>query len=288
MKHTMESTLRTTILLAALTGLILAIGGMLGGRDGMTIALGLAAVMNFGSYWFSDKIVLRSYGAQPVAADQMPELHALVERLSEKAGLPVAPALYVLPDDGMNAFATGRNPRHAAVAVTRGLLQRLDRRELEGVLAHELAHVANRDILTGAIAATLAGAVMMLANTLRWGAMFGSSRDEGEGGSPFELLAMVILAPVAATIIQMAISRGREYEADATGARITGDPLGLASALSRLDSMARRLPVHAGEASSHLFIVSPLAGVSFSRLFSTHPPIEERIARLRTMAGASA
>lgn len=285
----MEGTLRTTVLLAALTGLILAIGGMLGGRDGMILALGLAVAMNFGSYWFSDQVVLRSYGAKPVAPGEMPELLALVADLADKAGLPRPPALYVLPDDGMNAFATGRNPSHAAVAVTRGLLQRLDRRELAGVLAHEIGHVRNRDILTGAIAATLAGGVMMLANMLRWGAFFGgSSRDEGEGGGPFELLAMVILAPIAATIIQMAISRGREYEADATGARITGDPLALASALSRLDSMARRLPMHAGEASSHLFIVNPLQGVSLSRLFSTHPPTEERIARLRAMAGATA
>lgn len=285
----MEGTLRTTVLLAALTGLILAIGGMLGGRDGMILALGLAVAMNFGSYWFSDQVVLRSYGAKPVAPGEMPELLALVADLADKAGLPRPPALYVLPDDGMNAFATGRNPSHAAVAVTRGLLQRLDRRELAGVLAHEIGHVRNRDILTGAIAATLAGGVMMLANMLRWGAFFGgSSRDEGEGGGPFELLSMVILAPIAATIIQMAISRGREYEADATGARITGDPLALASALSRLDSMARRLPMHAGEASSHLFIVNPLQGVSLSRLFSTHPPTEERIARLRAMAGATA
>lgn len=286
----MESAFRTTILLAALTGLILAIGGLLGGREGMTLALGLAVAMNFGSYWFSDQIVLRSYGAQPVAENEMPELHALVSGLAAKAGLPVTPALYVLPDDGMNAFATGRSPSHAAVAVTRGLLSRLDRRELEGVLAHELAHVRNRDILTGAIAATLAGAVMMLANMLRWGAFFGGTggRDEGEGGGPFELLAMVILAPIAATIIQLAISRGREYEADATGARITGDPMGLASALSRLDSMAKRLPMNAGQASSHLFIVNPLQGVSLSRLFSTHPPTEERIARLRSLAGASA
>ncbi|MFM8409396.1 MAG: zinc metalloprotease HtpX [Chloroflexota bacterium] len=285
----MESTLRTTILLAALTGLILAIGGLLGGREGMVMALGMAAAMNFGSYWFSDQIVLRSYGAQPVTAEQAPELLALVSDLAEKAGLPKTPSVYVLPDDGMNAFATGRNPNHAAVAVTRGLLQRLDRRELAGVLAHELGHVRNRDILTGAIAATLAGGVMMLANMLRWGALFGGGRsDDGEGGGPFELLAMVILAPIAATIIQMAISRGREYEADATAARITGDPLALASALSRLESMARRLPMNAGEASSHLFIVNPLQGVSLSRLFSTHPPTEERIARLRAMASASA
>jgi len=289
MEEAMESTLRTTILLAALTGLILAIGGALGGRQGMAMALAFAAATNFFGYWFSDQVVLKSYRARPVGPDELPELHALVESLATKAGLPVTPALYLLPSDGMNAFATGRSPRHAAVAVTEGLLQRLDRREIEGVLAHELAHVRNRDILTGTIAATLAGAIMMLANMARFGAMFhGADGRDDEGGGPLALIVTILLAPVAASIIQLAISRGREYEADATGARTTGDPLGLASALSRLESVQQRAPVGAGPASAHLFIVNPLRGASFSRLFSTHPPTEERIRRLREMAGATA
>jgi len=291
MKHTMESTLRTTILLAALTGLILAIGGMLGGRDGMTIALGLAAVMNFGSYWFSDKIVLRSYGAQPVAADQMPELHALVERLSEKAGLPVAPALYVLPDDGMNAFATGRNPRHAAVAVTRGLLQRLDRRELEGVMAHEIAHVRNRDVRLMTLAAVMVGVISMIADMLLWATVFGGGRNSNNQNPIGAIIAIaaIILAPIGGALLQMALSRRREYLADATAAELTGDPEGLARALYKLAVDQHPLQ-HVNRATAHLWIESPLRDhrglrSSVGGLFDTHPPLQERIDRLQEMGG---
>lgn len=283
----MGNALRTTALLAALTGLLVWVGGKFGGSQGMVLAFALAVGTNFFGYWFSDKVVLASYGAQPVGPDEAPALHRIADRLRDRVGLPVTPALYVIPSDSLNAFATGRGPRHAAVAVTRGILRLLDERELEGVLAHELGHVRNRDILTGTIAATLAGAVMMLASMARWGLILGGgSRDREEGSGP-ELLLMVILAPLAATLIQLAISRGREYAADAEGARATGDPLALASALAKLEDAHARRPLGASPATAHMFIVNPLAGVSFARLFATHPPTEERIRRLRELAGAA-
>jgi len=271
---------KTALLLGLLTGLILVSGQLLGGRSGMIVALGLAAVMNFGSYWFSDKIVLRMYRARPVAPNEAPRLHAVVERLVARAGIP-KPALYVLPERAPNAFATGRNPAHAAVAVTNGLLELMDEEEIEGVIAHELAHVKNRDILISSIAATIAGAVAVLGSFARWGAIFGGfgGRDDRDGGV-IGLLATAIVAPVAAMIIQMAVSRSREYAADATGAAIAGSPYGLARALEKLGAYSKRVPMNAGPATSHLFIVNPLSARSFATLFSTHPPLEERIRRL--------
>ncbi|HXV74886.1 MAG TPA: zinc metalloprotease HtpX [Candidatus Polarisedimenticolaceae bacterium] len=272
--------IRTTLLLGLMTGLFLAIGYALGGQAGLVIAFALAAVMNFGSYWFSDKIVLASHRAQPVDARQAPRLHAIVDRLVARAGLP-KPRLYVLPERAPNAFATGRDPEHAAVAVTQGLLELMDEEEVEGVVAHELAHVKNRDILISSIAATLAGAVTMLATMARWGAIFGGGgRDDDNRGGLIGLIAMSILAPIAALVIQMAVSRSREYAADATGARMIGHPHGLARALGKLDQYSKRIPLHSSPASSHMFIVMPLSGRAVMSLFSTHPPIEQRIRRL--------
>jgi len=281
----MANTVKTTLLLGLLTGLFLLIGGGLGGRSGMVMAFGFALVMNFVSYWFSDKIVLASYGAQPIGEADAPVVYRIVRNLATKAGIPM-PRLYLLPAEAPNAFATGRNPQHAAVAVTEGILRIMSEEELEGVLAHELSHVLNRDVLTSTIAATLAGAVMMLANMARWGAMFaGSRRDDEDGGglNPIALIVTALLAPIAAMLIQMAISRSREYEADASGARLTRNPLGLASALARLEQASQAIPMDASPATAHLFIVNPLSGRAFMNLFSTHPPIEERIARLRAM-----
>ena len=277
--------LRTTLLLGALTGLILLFGQYMGGQGGLVIAFIFAVVMNFGSYWFSDKIVLRMYGAQEASEAQAPQLHRIVHNLTVRAGLPM-PKLYVIPSEGANAFATGRDPNHAAVAVTQGILRLMDERELTGVLAHELAHVKNRDILISSIAATLAGAIMMLANMAQWAAIFGMGRsdDDEDGGGMFGMLLMAFLAPLAAMIIQMAISRTREFAADRTGAALSGDPLGLASALSKLGLAAERIPMDASPQTSHFFIVNPLRGQSVARFFSTHPPLEERIARLRAMA----
>ena len=277
--------LRTTFLLGALTGLILLFGQYMGGQGGLVIAFVFAVVMNFGSYWFSDKIVLRMYGAQEASEAQAPQLHRIVHNLTVRAGLPM-PKLYVIPSEGANAFATGRDPNHAAVAVTQGILRLMDERELTGVLAHELAHVKNRDILISSVAATLAGAIMMLANMAQWAAIFGLGRsdDDEDGGGMFGMLVMAFLAPLAATIIQMAISRTREFAADRTGAAMSGDPLGLASALSKLGLAAERIPMDASPQTSHFFIVNPLSGQSVARFFSTHPPLEERIARLRALA----
>ena len=274
--------LKTALLLGLLTGLILLVGGMLGGRQGVVIAFAFAVLMNFGSYWFSDKIVLRMYRAQAVSAAEAPRLHAIVDRLVARAGLP-KPKLYVIPEAAPNAFATGRNPQHAAVAVTQGMLQAMDEEEVEGVVAHELAHVKNRDILISSIAATIAGAVSMLAHFAQWGAMFGGlgGRHDERGSNPIALLAMAILAPIAAMIIQMAISRSREYAADATGAQIAGNPYGLARALEKLGALNRRVPMSANPATAHMFIVAPLSGGGMLKLFSTHPPLEERIRRLR-------
>ena len=272
---------KTALLLGLLTGLILVCGQILGGRTGVLIALGLAAVMNLGSYWFSDKIVLARYRAKPVTESEAPRLHALVDGLVARAGMP-KPALYLLPDPSPNAFATGRNPSHAAVAVTRGLVELMSEEEIEGVIAHELAHVNNRDILISSIAATIAGAITVLASMARFGAMFGGvgSRDGDRGGGVIGLLAMMIFAPIAALVIQMAVSRSREFAADATGARMAGNPHGLARALEKLGHYSKRIPMNASPATSHMFIVMPFSGGGFQKLFSTHPPIEERIRRL--------
>jgi len=279
--------LRTTLLLGALTGLIMAIGHLLGGSQGLVVAFIFAAVMNFGSYWFSDKIVLSMYGARQVSEAEAPMLYRIVHNLALQAGMPM-PKLYIIPTDAANAFATGRNPEHAAVAVTEGILRMMNERELTGVLAHELSHVKNRDILISSIAATLAGVIMMIANMARWAAIFGGysrSDDREGGGGVLGLIAMSILAPVAAMIIQMAISRTREYAADASGARTSGDPLALAAALRKLGLASERIPLDASPQTSHLFIVNPLSGRSLMQLFSTHPPLEDRIARLEAMAG---
>jgi len=279
--------LRTTILLGALTGIIMAMGQWLGGTHGMTIAFIFAVVMNFGSYWFSDKIVLTAYRARQVSEADAPMLYRIVHNLTLKAGMPM-PKIYIIPMEGANAFATGRNPQHAAVAVTEGLMRMMNERELTGVLAHELGHVTNRDILISSIAATLAGVIVHVAYMAQWAAMFGGfgSRDDREGGGgAFGLLLMAILAPLAATIIQMAISRTREFAADDTGARMAGDPLALASALRKLGMASERIPMDASPQTAHMFIVNPLSGQSFARLFSTHPPLEERIGRLERMAG---
>jgi heat shock protein HtpX len=269
--------LKTTVLLGLLTGLIVVCGQLIGGNGGMLIALGLAAVMNFGSYWFSDKIVLSMYRAQPVTEAQAPRLHAILDRLVARSGLP-KPKLYLLPQPAPNAFATGRNPEHAAIAVTTGLVELMSEEEVEGVIAHELAHVGNRDILISSIAATIAGAVTVLASFARFGAIFGGGRDDRDGGI-IGLLAMAILAPIAAVIIQLAISRSREYAADATGARYVGHPNGLARALEKLGHYNKKIPMDASPATSHMFIVKPL-GRGLASLFNTHPPLEERIRRL--------
>lgn len=285
----MMNTVKTTVLLAALTALILLIGNWLGGSGGLVLAFLFAVVMNASAYWFSDKIVLHSYGAREVSEGQAPELHAMVRRLCQRAGLPM-PRVYVVPSETPNAFATGRDPQHAAVAVTEGILGLLDAEELEGVLAHELAHIRNRDILISSVAATLAGAVMMIAHWAQWAAIFGFGRgrdDEGHGGGALGLIVMAVVAPIAATLIQMGISRSREYLADETGARVAGSPRGLASALQKLHTASRRIPMEeASPATAHLFIVNPLSGESLMSLFSTHPPVEKRIARLYALAPA--
>jgi len=269
------NSMKTALLLGALTGLLLFMGQVLGGRSGMTFALFMAAAMNFAAFFWSDKIVLRMYRARPVAREQAPDLYEIVERLSMKAGIPL-PRLYLIPEPALNAFATGRNPSHAAVAVTEGMLRALSKEELEGVLAHELSHVLNRDTLISTVAATLAGAISWVAHPF----MLMGGRDDDEGGNPLAALAAMILAPLAAMLIQMAVSRSREYQADATGARLVGYPQGLASALRKLAVAKERLPMRADPATAHLFIVNPLSGRSIANLFSTHPPLEERIARL--------
>jgi len=276
--------LRTTFLLVALTLLLMLLGQRLGGRNGMTIGLGFALTSNAFAYFFSDKIALRMYNAQPVTREQLPRAYEVVERLTAKQGLPM-PKIYVLPTESPNAFATGRNPQHASVAVTRGILQLLDDEELEGVLAHELGHVKNRDILTSSIAATLAGAITMVARMGYWAALFGGGggggRDRERGGGGLSALLMIIVAPIAASLIQLAISRSREYEADATGAATTGNPYALARALQKLDAYSKRIPMEASPSNAHLFIVAPLLGSGgIASLFSTHPPMKERIRRL--------
>ena len=279
----MGNQIRTTILLAVMTVFILFIGQLLGGRQGMVIALILAAGMNFFSYWYSDKIVLKMYRASEVTTQQAPELYDMVGTLAQRAGLPM-PRVYIIPQQTPNAFATGRNPENAVVAVTEGLLKTMGSEEIMGVLAHEIAHVKNRDILIGSIAATMAGAIMILASIARWSAIFGgagSDDDEGGGLGIIGLIAMSIIAPIGAMVIQMAISRSREFLADDAGARFAQNPEGLASALEKLGNYARRIPMDANPSTAHMFIVNPLSGGSLMRLFSTHPPLEERIARLR-------
>jgi len=283
----MGNTLKTTFLLAVLTVLFVLVGNAIGGQSGMVFAFGLAVVMNVGSYWFSDKIVLRMYRAKEVTEAEEPQLHGMVRRLATAAGTPM-PKVYVIPEESPNAFATGRNPAHAAVAVTEGIRRILSPEELEGVLAHEMAHVKNRDILIGTMAATLAGAIMMLANMARFAAFFGGGRDDREGGGGgLSLLVMAILAPIGAMLIQMAVSRSREYLADDTGARFCGKPEALARALEKISRGSRQVPMDASPATAHMFILSPLSGRGLMSLFSTHPPIEKRIERLLAMRGIS-
>jgi heat shock protein HtpX len=259
----MGNMFKTVFLLTAMTLLLMFIGRAFGGQNGMILALVFAAMMNFAAYFFSDKIALATYRAQPVTREQLPRVYAIVERLSQKIGIPM-PKIYVIPNDSPNAFATGRNPNHASVAVTHGILQLLNDEEMEGVLAHELGHVNNRDILISSVAATIAGAITMLASMGRWATIF-----------------MLIVAPIAATLIQLAVSRSREYQADASGAHYTGNPYALASALQKIDAYARRMPLQASPSTAHLFIIQPLlGGMSFGNLFSTHPPIAKRIERL--------
>jgi heat shock protein HtpX len=272
----MGNTFKTALLLTALTLLLMGIGRYLGGQNGMLWALIIAGIMNFVAYFFSDKIALATYRAQPVSREDLPRVYEVVERITQRVGLPM-PKIYVIPTESPNAFATGRDPKHASVAVTQGILKLLNDEELQGVLAHEIGHVNNRDILISSVAATLAGAITWL----RYGAMFGGmgNRDDRRGGGLGALL-MLILAPIAATLIQLAVSRSREYQADATGAQFTGNPYALASALSKLDADSRRLPMVATPSTAHLFIIQPLLGMNFGSLFSTHPPIAKRIERL--------
>ncbi|MEK6775559.1 MAG: zinc metalloprotease HtpX [bacterium] len=278
---------RTTLLMAALTVLLVLAGNAMAGPTGMKTAFIFALVMNFGSYWFSDKIVLAMYKAKEVTRAEAPDLYGMVEQLTRKAELPM-PRVYIIENSAANAFATGRNPSHAAVAVTTGILQILDRNELMGVLGHELSHVKHRDILIGTMAATLAGAITMLASMAKWAMIFGGGRrggDDRDGGSGIAAIAMMILAPIAAMLIQMAISRSREYAADRGGAEFSGNPRYLAGALAKLEQGAKQIPMQASPATAHMFIVNPLRGVGIATLFSTHPPIEERIRRLEAMRG---
>jgi heat shock protein HtpX len=277
----MGNTFKTAFLLTLLTLLLMFMGRAFGGQNGMVLALIFAGVMNFVSYFYSDKIALAMYRAQPVTREELPRAYAAVERLTQKIGIPM-PKMYVIPNDSPNAFATGRNPQHASVAVTQGILNLLNDEELEGVLAHELGHVNNRDILISSVVATVAGAITMLASMGRFAMIFGGmggDRDENRGGGLGALL-MLILAPIAASLIQLAVSRSREYQADATGAHFTGNPYALANALAKIDAYARRLPLQATPSTAHLFIIQPFLGMSFGSLFSTHPATAKRIERL--------
>ncbi len=279
----MENRIKTVLLLAGMTVFLIVIGRLLGGRTGMYLAFILAVGMNFFSYWFSDKIVLKMYGAQEVTPADAPQLHQIVDELAREANIP-KPRVYIIPDDSPNAFATGRNPEHAAIAATEGIMRLLTPVELKGVLAHEIGHVRNRDILISTIAATMAGAIMILADMARFGAIFGlGGRDNEEGPGIIGVLVMSIIAPIAAMLIQMAISRSREYLADETGAHLAHNPESLARALEKLSLGVQRAPMNASPATAHMFIVNPLTGSSLMNLFSTHPPLEERVARLRAM-----
>jgi heat shock protein HtpX len=281
----MSNTFKTGFFLILLTLLIMAVGRYFGGEQGMVIAFVFAIIMNAGSYWFSDKIVLKIYKAREVSSLEDPELHSIVTELAHKAHI-TKPRVYVIPTETPNAFATGRNPDHAAVAVTQGIRRILNREELEGVLAHELSHVKNRDILISSVAATLAGVIMMLASWARWAAIFGGfgRSDDDDSGGLVGFLVAAVLAPIAAMLIQLAISRSREYLADATGAKMVGNPRGLASALEKLEVASKKIPMNATPSTAHMFIVNPLSGRSLFNLFSTHPPIEERVKRLRSMS----
>ncbi len=276
----MGNTFKTAFLLTALTLLLMFIGRIFGGQNGMLIALVIAGVLNFVSYFFSDRLALAMYRARPVTREELPRAYQIVERLTQKIGLPM-PKIYVIPTESPNAFATGRNPAHASVAVTQGILSLLNDEELEGVLAHELGHVRNRDILISSIAATIAGAITYFADIARWGMIFGGyERDDNNRGGGLGAIFMLFLAPVAAMLIQLAVSRSREYQADETGAHFTGNPYALASALAKLDAYSKRMPLVATPSTAHLFIIQPLLGMSFGSLFSTHPPIAKRIERL--------
>jgi len=281
------NTLKTTFFLAVLSVLFIFIGSVIGGQNGATMALVMAGDMNIGAYWFSDKIVLAMYRARQVTEKEVPELYSVVRELTMRASLPM-PKVYIMENPAPNAFATGRNPEHSAVAVTTGILSLLSRDELAGVVAHELAHIKNRDILISTVAATIAGAISYISHMASWGLMFGGGRRDSEDRNPFGsviAIAVMILAPIAAMLIQMAISRSREYRADESGAAICGNPLSLAGALKKLHAGSRRIPMNANPATAHMFIVSPLTGGGMLSLFSTHPPIEERIARLEAIAG---
>jgi heat shock protein HtpX len=281
------NTLKTMFLMVTLTLMLVFIGGLLGGKSGLTIAMLMAFGLNFITYWFSDRIVLKMYGARPVRGTEAPELYSMVNRLAQQAGLPL-PKIYVIDEDQPNAFATGRNPQHWAVAVTTGLMRILSRAELEGVIGHELAHTKHRDILISTMVATIAGAITYLAQMAQWSMIFGGRRDEGEeGGGLFATIIMMIVGPIAALLVQMAISRSREYGADAGGARIAGDPRYLINALKKMERAAEQIPMNANPATAQMFIVNPLSGGGLLKLFSTHPPMEERIARLEAMRSFS-
>ncbi|MBI5476678.1 MAG: zinc metalloprotease HtpX [Ignavibacteriales bacterium] len=275
---------KTVLLMAVLTVLLVVVGNLIGGQGGMMIAFLVAIVMNFGTYWFSDKIILRMYKAQELTKDNAPALFQITEELTARAGIPM-PKLYRIDGEQPNAFATGRDPQHAAVAVTEGIVRLLSKDELRGVIAHELAHIKHRDILVGTIAATFAGAISMLASMAQWAMIFGGGRssNDREGGSPIAGIVMMIVAPLAAMMIQMAISRSREFLADEGGAQMSGNPLSLANALRKLQSKAEQIPMEANQATAHMFIVNPLSGGGFTKLFSTHPPMEERVKRLEAM-----
>ncbi|MGE5314068.1 MAG: zinc metalloprotease HtpX [Acidobacteriota bacterium] len=277
------NSMKTAMLMAMMTALVVGVGYFLGGNGGMVMAFMFAVVMNFGSYWFSDKIVLRMYGAQEVTEQEAPELYRITRELAARAAIPM-PKVYIIPSDQPNAFATGRNPEHAAVAVTESIMRLLTIDELKGVIGHELGHVKHRDILIGTIAATFAGAISMLAHMAQWAMIFGGGRrSDDDDGSPIASLVMIIVAPIAAMLIQMAISRSREYLADEAGAELAGNPLLLAGALRKLDARVHAIPMDANPATAHMFIVNPLSGRGLMTLFSTHPPMEERVARLEAM-----
>jgi heat shock protein HtpX len=279
----MGNVLKTGLLLTALTLLLVWLGNLIGGQVGLIVALVFAALMNLGSYWYSDRLVIAMSGARPLSESEAPELYAMVRRLAQRAGLPM-PRLYLVPEMQPNAFATGRDPQHGVVAVTQGLLQMMERSEVEGVIAHELAHIRNRDTLIMAVAATIAGAISALAHMFYYATLFFGHRDE-RSGNPLAALVLVIVAPLAAMIIQLAISRAREYEADRVGAMIAGTPMGLANALRKLELAAERIPAeHAQPATAHMYIVNPLRGGGLMAMFSTHPPVQERIRRLMAMS----